>query len=102
MALDHGRRTREPQAIVICSGLLRTAEPGTPTEIAAPVLLVQGSQDEVSQMSVLTEIVDEADLSGNDVRLLLQTQTHHAFDNPQAGTDPTARLVYSPRAAARA
>jgi dienelactone hydrolase len=101
VALDHGRRTREPNAIVVCSGLLRTAETGTPTEIGAPVLLVQGTQDDVSPMPVLAEIVDEADQVGNDVRLLLLTQTHHAYDNPDAGTDPTARLVYSPRSAAR-
>lgn len=34
-------------------------------------------------------------------RLELYGQTHHAFDNPEAGTDPHARLVHSPAAAAR-
>jgi dienelactone hydrolase len=101
-ALDHGRRTRESAAIVVCSGLLKTAEPGTPTRIAAPVLLVQGTQDEVSPMAVICSLVDEADAAGNDMRVMLLSQTHHAFDNPEAGTDPTARLVHSPTSAARA
>lgn len=39
---------------------------------------------------------------GNNFRFELYGQTHHAFDNPEAGTDPTARLVYSPHSAARA
>jgi dienelactone hydrolase len=42
------------------------------------------------------------DAAGNDVRFELYSQTHHAFDNPEAGTDPTARLVYSSRSAHRA
>ena len=42
------------------------------------------------------------DGAGNDARFVLHTQTHHDFDNPEAGTDPNARLVYSPLAAARA
>lgn len=102
VALDHGRRTQEPAAIVVCSGLLKTAEPGTPTRIAAPVLLIQGSRDEVSPMPVVASLVEEADGAGNDLRVMLLSDTHHAFDNPEAGTDPTARLVYSPRSAARA
>lgn len=101
-ALDHGRRTRESAAIIVCSGLLQTAEPGTPSEIGAPVLLMQGSQDQVSPMPVVAELVEEADAAGNDLRVMLMSQTHHAYDNPEAGTDPTARLVYSPRSAARA
>ncbi len=101
-ALDHGRRTREAAAIVVCSGLLKTAESGTPTGIAAPVLLLQGTQDEVSPMPVLTGLVEEADAAGNDLRMTLLSQTHHAYDNPEVGTDPMARLVYSPRSAARA
>jgi dienelactone hydrolase len=36
------------------------------------------------------------------VRVELYTQTHHAFDNPDAGSDPNARLVYSPTSARRA
>ena len=101
-ALDHGRRTREPAAIVVCSGLLQTAEPGTPTGIAAPVLLVQGTQDEVSPMPVVDRLVAEADAAGNDLQVMLLSQTHHAYDNPEVGTDPTKRLVYSPTSAARA
>jgi dienelactone hydrolase len=102
VALDHGRRTQEPAAIVVCSGLLRTAEPGTPTRVPAPILLIQGSRDEVSPMPVIAGLVAEADAAGNDLRLMLLADTHHAFDNPDAGSDPTARLVYSSRSAARA
>ncbi|WP_343883183.1 hypothetical protein [Rhodanobacter caeni] len=36
------------------------------------------------------------------MRFELFSQTHHAFDNPDAGTDPTARRVYSARSAHRA
>lgn len=45
---------------------------------------------------------DEVSPVGNDARFELYTQTHHGFDNPDAGTDPTARLVHSPASAARA
>jgi len=100
-ALDHARRTREVAAVGICSGLLKTAEPHTPTRVEASVLLVQGTQDEVSPMAAIADLVAEADAAGNDVRLLLLTQTHHAYDNPDVGTDPKARLVYSERSAVR-
>lgn len=101
VALDHARRTREVAAVAVCSGLLKCAEPGTPTLIEAHTLLVQGTQDQVSPMAVIADLVTEADLVGNDLRLLLLSQTHHAYDNPDAGTDPTARLMYSERSAAR-
>lgn len=65
-------------------------------------MLLHGTQDEVSPIPVITDLVQEADAVGNDLRVMLLSQTHHAFDNPLAGTDPTARLVYSPRSAARA
>jgi hypothetical protein len=41
-------------------------------------------------------LVSEMDAAGNNFRIQLFGQTHHAFDNPAVGTDPTARLVYSP------
>lgn len=63
---------------MICSGLLQTAEPGTPTEIGAPVLLVQGAQDEVSPMAIVEQLVEEADAAGNDLQVMLLSQTHHA------------------------
>lgn len=102
VALDHARRTQEAAVVVVCSGLLRTAEPGTPTRMSAPVVLVQGSQDEVSPLPVLAGLLEESDAAGNDLRMILMSQTHHAFDNPDAGADPTARLVYSARSATRA
>ncbi len=99
--LDHARRTTGVQAVAVCSGLLKVAEVGTSTRIEAPVLLVQGTKDVVSPMSVVHDLVEEADAAGNDVRLLLLSDTHHAYDNPEAGTEPTARLVYSARSADR-
>ncbi len=101
-ALDHARRTGEAAAIVVCSGLLRTAERGTPTVIDAPVLLMHGTQDAVSPISMVTSLIEEADAAGSALRVTLLSQTHHAYDNPEAGTDPTGRLVYSPRSAKRA
>jgi len=53
-------------------------------------------------MEVIDAVIAEMDEAGNDVRFLLLSQTHHAFDNPEAGTDPAARLVYSPASAKRA
>src|SRR6478609_9535272 len=101
VALDHARRTREVAAVAVCPGLLTCAEPGTQTRIEAPTLLVQGTQDQVPPMAVIADLVAEADVVGNDLRLLLLSQTHHAYDNPDAGTDPTARLMYSERSAAQ-
>jgi Dienelactone hydrolase and related enzymes len=102
VALDYGRSGADVAGIVVCSALLKTAAPGMPTRIAAPVLVLQGTQDVVSPMDVVNAVIKEMDEAGNDFRFELYGQTHHAFDNPETGTDPTARLVYSPRAAARA
>lgn len=101
IALDYGRTGADVAGIIVCSALLKTAAPGMSTRIAAPVLLLQGTQDVVSPMDMVNALIQEMDDAGNDFRLELYGQTHHAFDNPEAGTDPTARLVYSPTAAAR-
>jgi len=69
------------------------------TRIAAPVLLLQGTQDQVSPMSTIADLVEEMDAARNRFEIRLYGQTHHAFDNPEAGTDPTARLVYSAESA---
>lgn len=102
VALDYGRSGAAVSGIILCSALLKTAEPGMGTKIAPPVLVVQGTQDQVAPLDVIAEVIAEMDAARNDVRFELHTQTHHAFDNPEAGTDPTARLVYSPRSADRA
>jgi dienelactone hydrolase len=102
IALDYGRSGANVAGIIVCSALLKTAEKGMSTRIAAPLLLLQGTQDVVSPMEVVNAVIAEMDEAGNNFRLELYGQTHHAFDNPEAGTDPTARLVYSPNAAERA
>ncbi len=102
VALDYGRSGADIAGIIVCSALLKTAAPGMSARIDAPVLILQGTQDVVSPMDVVSAVIEEMNEAGNDFRFELYGQTHHAFDNPEAGTDPTARLVYSPRAAARA
>ncbi len=102
IALDYGRCAGDVAGIILCSALLKTAARDMPTRIEPPVLIVQGTQDQVSPMDTISAVIAEMDAANNDVRFELHTQTHHAFDNPQAGTDPSARLVYSPRAAGRA
>lgn len=102
IALDYGRSGAKVAGIIVCSALLKTAANGMSTRIFAPVLLLQGTQDVVSPMDVVIAVIKEMDEAGNDFRFELYSQTHHAFDNPEAGTDPAARLVYSPSAAARA
>lgn len=101
IALDYGRSGAELNGIIVASALLKTAAPGMSTRIKAPVLILQGTQDQVSPLAVITSVVAEMDAAGNDFRLELYGQSHHAFDNPEAGADPKARLVYSPTAAAR-
>jgi len=101
VALDYGRSGANVAGIIVASALLKTAAPGMPTRIAAPVLVLQGTQDQVSPMETIAAVVAEMDAAGNDFRFELYGQSHHAFDNPDAGTDPKARLVYSPSAAAR-
>ena len=101
VALDYGRTGADVSGIIVASALLKTAAPGKPTRIKGPVLILQGTQDQVSPMDVIASVVAEMDAAGNDFRLELYGQTHHAFDNPEVGTDPKARLVYSPVAAAR-
>jgi dienelactone hydrolase len=102
VALDYGRGGADVAGIILCSALLKTAAPGMSTRVRAPVLVLQGTQDQVSPLAVIGAVVAEMDAAGNDFRLELYGGTHHAFDNPDAGTDPTARLVYSPTAAAQA
>jgi dienelactone hydrolase len=102
VALDYGRSGARMAGIILCSALLKTAAEGMETRIATPVLILQGTQDQVSPMEVIDAVVAEMDAAGTDVRFLLYSQTHHAFDNPEAGSDPTARLCYSSRSATRA
>lgn len=102
VALDYGRSGANVAGIVLCSALLKTAAEGMNTRISAPVLILQGTQDQVSSLETITAIIAEMDVAGNDVRMNLYSQTHHAFDNPEAGTDHNARLVYSPTSARRA
>lgn len=102
VALDYGRSGANVAGIILCSALLKTAAEGMDARIRAPVLILQGTQDQVSPMETIAAVIAEMDVVGNDVRFELYSQTHHAFDNPEAGTDPTARLVYSPASARRA
>ena len=102
VALDYGRSGADVAGIILCSALLKTAAEEMNTRIRPPVLILQGTQDHVSPMETIAAVIAEMDRAGNDVRFELYTQTHHAFDNPEAGTDPNARLVYSPTAARRA
>ena len=95
IVLDYGRSGADVAGIITCSGLLKTAVAGMPTKIGAPVLMLQGTQDVVSSMDVINALVGEMDAAGNNFRIQLFGQTHHAFDNPEVGIDPTARLVYS-------
>lgn len=102
VALDYARSGADIAGVVLCSALLKTAVEGTSTSIAAPVLVLQGTQDQVAPVATIADVIAEMDAAGNDVRFELYTQTHHAFDNPSAGDDPTTRLVYSSRSAQRA
>jgi dienelactone hydrolase len=102
IALDYGRCNDDVAGVILCTALLKTAAPGMNTRIKAPVLILQGTQDQVSPIESISAVIAEMDAAKNDVRFELYTQTHHAFDNPAAGTDPAQRLVYSPTSAARA
>jgi dienelactone hydrolase len=102
VALDYGRSGADIAGIILCSALLKTTAEGMDTRIRPPVLILQGTQDQVSPMETIAAVINEMDRAGNDVRLELYTQTHHAFDNPEAGSDPNARLAYSPTSARRA
>ena len=102
VALDYGRSGADIDGIILCSALLKTAAPGMATAIRPPVLVLQGTQDQVSPMDAIAAVVAEMDSAGNDVRFELYSQTHHAFDNPEAGNDPKARLAYSATSAGRA
>jgi len=102
IALDYGRMGADSAGIILCSALLKTALPKMNQHIHAPILILQGTQDEVSPMHTILEIIEEMDKVENDTNIHLYSQTHHAFDNPEAGTDPKARLVYSKKSAQRA
>ena len=102
VALDLARSGAPVDGTITCSALLKTADAGMPTRIPGPVLILQGTQDVISPPDVISTVIAEMDAAGNDVRFVLFSQTHHAFDNPDAGTDPSARLVYSAASAARA
>lgn len=102
VALDYARGAANLAGIILCSALLKTAVEGSEKRIRCPVLFLQGTQDVVSPLATINDLVGEMDEAGNDARFILFTGTHHAFDNPEAGTDPSARLVYSPTSAARA
>ncbi len=103
IALDYGRsKADDIDGIILCSALLKLARPEMNTHINAPVLILQGTQDKVSPLEIINEVIKEMDDACNDVQFGLYTQTHHAFDNPDVGTDPSARLVYSEKSIQRA
>ena len=102
VVLDYGRSGADVAGLITCSALLKTADAGMGTRIAAPLLIIQGTEDQVSPMVTIGEVIAEMDATKNDARFLLMSQTHHAFDNPEVGTDTSARLVYSASSAARA
>ncbi len=102
VALDLARSGAPVDGTITCSALLKTADAGMPTRLPGPVLILQGTQDVISPPDVISTVIAEMDAAGNDARFVLFSQTHHAFDNPDAGTDPSARLVYSAASAARA
>jgi dienelactone hydrolase len=102
IALDLARSGAAIAGTIICSALLKTAAVGMPTRIPAPVLILQGTQDAISPVETIAAVIAEMDAAGNDARFVLFSQTHHAFDNPEAGTDANARLVYSETSAKRA
>ena len=102
VALDYGRSGADVAGIILCSALLKTAAEKMSTRIRAPVLILQGTRDQVSPIETIAAVIAEMDLADNDVRFALYSQTHHAFDNPEAGTDSGARLVYSSLSAKRA
>lgn len=102
IALDYGRSVGDVAGIVVCSALLKTAAPEMNTHIKPPVLILQGTQDQVSPIETINAVIAEMDEAKNDVCIELYSQTHHGFDNPEAGTDTSARLVYSPKSARRA
>jgi dienelactone hydrolase len=95
VSLDLGRGGTSLAGIVLCSALLKTAAPGQPVKIEAPVLVLHGSRDVVCPLAMVQDLISEMDLADNDFRVVLYGRTHHAFYNPNVGTDPSARLVYS-------
>jgi dienelactone hydrolase len=95
VSLDFGRSGAGLAGIVLCSGLLKTAAQGGPIKIPCPVLVLHGSRDVVSTMASVDDLVAEMDRAGNDFRFVLYGRAHHAFYNPEVGTDESARLVYS-------
>ena len=68
-SLDFGRSGAPLAGIVLCSALLKTAEPGQSPKIAAPVLALHGSRDVVSPLAVVQDLTSEMDLAGNDLRV---------------------------------
>lgn len=102
IALDYGRSGAPVAGIIVCSGLLKTARTGSPTRVTAPILFLQGTCDQISPVEVIQSLIAEMDEASNDARFVLFGQTQHAFDNPEAGDDPSQRLCYSARSAARA
>lgn len=101
VSLDFARDGAAVAGVALCSALLKPAEPGAPTKVSAPVLAMHGTRDVVCPMDMVQALSEEMDNAGNDATIVLYTGTHHAFYNPEAGTDPTARLVYSATAEAR-
>lgn len=102
IALDYARSGAEVAGIILCSALLKTAPSTLSTKVRSPVLILQGTQDQVSPMGTIADVIAELDGLGADVQTTLYNRTHHAFDNPVAGDDPTARLCYSAASAKRA
>lgn len=59
VALDYGRSGARISGIILCSALLKTAEAGMSTKIFPSVLVLQGTQDQVSDVGVIADVIAE-------------------------------------------
>jgi predicted esterase len=67
VALDYGRSGADVSGIILCSALLMTAAEGMDTRIRPPVLILQGTQDQVSQMETIAAVITEMMCASNSI-----------------------------------
>jgi dienelactone hydrolase len=96
--LELARSGAPVAAVVSFHGLLRTAEPARPGEIAARVLACTGARDPLVPLDDVDVFAREMDAAAADWQLVVYGRALHSFTNRNVAGGADPRMDYDPSA----
>ena len=82
-------------------GGLTVPKPEEMKNIKASLLVLHGANDPHIKADAITAFQEAMRQAGVDWTMVFFGNAVHSFTNPEAGTDPSQGVAYSPKAAAR-